>query len=242
MRRAPQSECSSSVRPDAGKRTRWDSSRLLSYHYMRVLTAGAAVSRCRGPSAARSHCPSARPSTSSAISSPTAPERSQKFVSIASRTANPLLCHGPLLVNAPRPAYLPVWLFVCSVICVQCVRPGIALQHSHRYTVKVDTLAGAVLDVNLGEKNLLPRLSPPDISPLVQSAASTAGPLRTAGAPSLLSLPRQRRADMAGDSSAQPPQPTSEQSSSASSASTSVRQRCAFCQHCLPCLACPALP
>jgi hypothetical protein len=58
----------------------------------------------------------------------------------------------------------------------------------------------------------------------------------TAGDLSLSSLPRQRRADMAGDSSAQPLepssgkagqllQPISAQSSSASSASTSVRQR-----------------
>jgi hypothetical protein len=148
-----------------------------------------------------------------------------------------LLCHGLPLVNAPRPAYLPAWLFVCCVMCVQCVRPGFALEHSHRYSVEVNTLAGPVMTVSIAEKNLLPRRAPQDIAPPVQSAASTAGPLRTAG-----------------DSSAQPPppssgtaeqllQPTSEQSSSASSASTSVRQRCAFCQHCLPCLAlpCPAL-
>ena len=162
-------------------------------------------------------------------------------MSIASRTANPhcwemrLLCHGLPLVNAPRPAYLPAWLFVCCVMCVQCVRPGFALEHSHRYSVEVNTLAGPVMTVSIAEKNLLPRLAPSGIAPLVQSAASTAGPLR-----------------MAGDSSAQPPppssgtaeqllQPTSEQSSSASSASTSVRQRCAFCQHCLA-VPCPALP
>ena len=129
MRRAPQSKCSSTVLTDARKRTRWDSARLLSYHYMRFLTAGTAVSRCRRPTASRSHCSSARPSTSSAISSRTAPERSWKFVSIASRTANPhcwemrLLCHGLPLVNAPRPAYLPAWLFVCSVtVCSVCGR------------------------------------------------------------------------------------------------------------------------
>jgi hypothetical protein len=103
--------------------------------------------------------------------------------------------------------------------------------------VRVITLAGTVMVVFIGEKHLLPRPAPPDIAPPVQSAASTAGPL-TAGDLSLSSLPRQRRADMAGDSSAQPLepsswadgqllQPISAQSSSASSASTSVRQRCA---------------
>ena len=154
-----------------------------------------------------------------------------------------------LLGNAPpvpRPtaskratAGVPACLAICvQCHCVQCVRPGFALQHSHRYSVEVNTLAGPVMTVSIAEKNLLPRRAPQDIAPPVQSAASTAGPLRTAG-----------------DSSAQPPppssgtaeqllQPTSEQSSSASSASTSVRQSCAFCQHCLPCLAlpCPALP